>query len=266
MSFSSSSLIAEPAQNNHSIRLDLCAWPEIEEYLTKCRGIILPIGSTEQHGPTGAIGTDAMTAEAVALEVGRLTGVLVAPTQAYGMAEHHLDFPGTMSLKPSTLASLMHDLLLSLARHGFERVFIINGHGGNIATLKSSFPQVYQTIQGLNLSVSNSFRCKVASWFMVQSVYQEAKELYGDKEGQHATPSEIALTLHLHPSLQTKQRKLPQSPSVGPIYDCVDFRKRYPDGRMGSDPFLAKPNHGQKFLEKAAIALSNDLSEFLKEQ
>ncbi len=258
--------MSDSDQQNQSIRLDLCTWPEIEKYLANCRGIILPIGSTEQHGPTGAIGTDAITAEAVALEVGRLSGVLVAPTQSYGMAEHHLGFPGTMSLKSSTLGNLIHDLLLSLARHGFERVFIINGHGGNIATVKACFPKVYQSIEGLNLPVSNFFRCKLVSWFTVPSVYQEAKELYGENEGQHATPSEIALTLHLHPSLLKKQRKLPPSFPSGPIYDWSDFRKRYPDGRMGSDPFLAKPSHGQKLLNKAAIALSNDLSEFLKEQ
>ena len=110
-----------------SIRLALCTWPEIEEYLLNCKGIILPIGSTEQHGPTGAIGTDALTAEAVALEVGRLTGVLVTPTQSFGMAEHHLGFPGTMSLRPETLLNVVNDLVLSLAKHGFERIFVVNG-------------------------------------------------------------------------------------------------------------------------------------------
>ena len=116
-------------KNSKAIRLDLQTWTDVEEYLKHCRGIILPLGSTEQHGPTGAIGTNALTAEAVALEVGCRTGVLVAPTQAFGMAEHHLAFPGTMSLKPSTLLALLHDLVLSLAVNGFERIFVINGHG-----------------------------------------------------------------------------------------------------------------------------------------
>ncbi|HJM80682.1 MAG TPA: creatininase family protein, partial [Prochlorococcaceae cyanobacterium Fu_MAG_72] len=119
-----SSTLPISAKNLDSIRLALRSWPEVDDYLNDCKGIILPIGSTEQHGPTGAIGTDALTAEAVALEVGRRTGVLVTPTQAFGMAEHHLGFAGTMSLQPATLLAVVHDLVLSLAGHGFERIFI----------------------------------------------------------------------------------------------------------------------------------------------
>ena len=87
-----------PARSVDDIRLALRSWPEVETYLESCKAVIVPLGSTEQHGPTGAIGTDALTAEAVALEVGKRTGVLV--TRAFGMAEHHLGFAGTMSLRP----------------------------------------------------------------------------------------------------------------------------------------------------------------------
>ena len=117
-----SNKIPGPVNSKKLIRLDLNTWPEVEEYLQLCKGIILPIGSTEQHGPTGAIGTDALTAESVALEVSKRTGVLVTPTQSYGMAEHHLAFPGTMSLRPETLLMVIHDLVLSLASNGFDFV------------------------------------------------------------------------------------------------------------------------------------------------
>ncbi len=247
------------------IRLDLCSWKEVEEYLNHSKGIILPVGSTEQHGPTGAIGTDAMTAEAVALEVGKRSGVLVAPVQSYGMAEHHLGFPGTMSLKPSTLLRVINDLLLSLARHGFQRVFVINGHGGNIATFKAAFAEAYKVIASSEEFLEKNFRCQIKSWFMVPEVFQKSKELYGDKEGQHATPSEISLTLHLEPSLKSKQCPLPPPSPAGPIYSYQDFRKRYPDGRMGSDPFLSNSSHGELLLDKAAISLTEDLANFLHE-
>jgi creatinine amidohydrolase len=246
-----------------AIRLDLRSWPEVEAYLTHCQGIILPLGSTEQHGPTGAIGTDALTAEAVALEVGRRTGVLVAPTQAYGMAEHHLAFPGTVSLQPTTLLAVLHDVVLSLARHGFERIFVINGHGGNIATTRGAFAQAYASAAAQGLPVASRLRCHLANWFMATPVMREAHKLYGDREGHHATPSEISLTLCLEPSLEAKQRQLPEPSPAGPIHGPADFRQRHPDGRMGSDPFLAKAEHGQRFLDLAATALSEDLNAFL---
>jgi creatinine amidohydrolase len=246
-----------------AIRLQLRSWPEVEAYLEQCKGIILPLGSTEQHGPTGAIGTDALTAEAVALEVGRRTGVLVAPTQAYGMAEHHLGFPGTVSLQPTTLLAVLHDVVLSLARHGFERIFVINGHGGNIATARGAFAQAYSTAAARGLPVAPRLRCQLANWFLAAPVMREARKLYGEGEGHHATPSEIALNLCLEPSLEAKQRPLPEPAPAGPIHGPEDFRQRHPDGRMGSDPFLAKADHGARFLDLAAAALSEDLNTFL---
>ncbi len=253
-----------PVNTSSAIRLALKSWPEVEDYLKSCKAIILPIGSTEQHGPTGAIGTDALTAEAVALEVGVQTGVLVAPAQVFGMAEHHLAFPGTMSLQPSTLLLVLNDLLLSLARNGFERLFVINGHGGNIATIKAAFAQTYLSARDKNFSVAKNLKCKLSNWFMVPEVYKEAAKLYGSKEGQHATPSEISLTLYLESSLLNKQRLLDDPVPAGPIYGADDFRKRYPDGRMGSDPYLAKPEHGKLLLSKAASALTKELSDFME--
>ncbi len=247
------------------IRLQLRSWPEVETYLGHCTGVILPLGSTEQHGPTGAIGTDALTAEAVALEVGRRTGVLVTPVQAFGMAEHHLGFAGTISLQPSTLLAVLHDVVLSLARHGFERIFVINGHGGNIATCRAAFAEAYGTAAARGLPVAGRLRCQLANWFLAGPVMRQARDLYGDREGHHATPSEIAMTLHLEPSLIAKQRPLPEPAPAGPIHGPDDFRRRHPDGRMGSDPFLATAEQGQLFLDQAASTLSRDLETFLGE-
>ena len=253
-----------PAHSVDDIRLALRSWPEVETYLQNCKAVIVPLGSTEQHGPTGAIGTDALTAEAVALEVGKRTGVLVTPAQAFGMAEHHLGFAGTMSLQPSTLMGVMHDLVLSLARHGFERVFVINGHGGNIATTKAAFAQAHGTAASRGLAVAPHLRCRLANWFMAGPVMKQARDLYGNKEGHHATPSEIAVTLHVEPSLQSKQRPLPDPAPAGPIHSPEDFRQRHPDGRMGSHPSLATAQQGASLLETAAAALSEDLRSFLQ--
>ncbi len=254
-----------PPDDQISHRLDLCTWQEVEKYLTNCKGIIVPIGSTEQHGPTGAIGTDALTANAVASELSRQTRVLVTPVLPFGMAEHHLAFPGTMSLQPSTLLKVIHDLVISLAGHGFERIFFVNGHGGNIATAKAAFAESYKTAALRNLCVAKKLRCRISNWFLAPSVFKKSRELYGDKEGQHATPSEIALTLHVESGLISKQRPLPEPSPSGPIYGPDDFRLRYPDGRMGSDPFLASAKDGAVLLEKAVFDLTKELSIFLED-
>ena len=83
------------------MQLHLSTWAEVESYLKASKGIIMPIGSTEQHGPNGLVGTDAICAEVIAKGVGDATGALVGPTIPVGMAVHHMDFPGSMTLKPS---------------------------------------------------------------------------------------------------------------------------------------------------------------------
>ncbi|MCU0525480.1 MAG: creatininase family protein [Elainella sp. Prado103] len=243
--------------------LHLSTWTEVEAYLQHSQGIILPIGSTEQHGPTGLIGTDAICAEAIAQGVGEATTAMVAPTINVGMALHHTAFPGSISLRPSTLILLIRDYLTSLTKAGFTKFFFINGHGGNIATLKAAFSETYAVLADLQLPNADRVQCRLANWFMAGSVYQLAKQLYGSQEGSHATPSEVALTQYLYPAA-IKQAEL--SPEVGsghPIYGAVDFRRHYPDGRMGSNPALATPEHGKQFYELAVKELSNHYLEFL---
>lgn len=179
--------------------LHLSTWPEVEAYLSRSQGIILPIGSTEQHGPTGLIGTDAICAEAVAKGVGEATQALVGPTINVGMALHHTAFPGSLSLRPSTLIALVQDYLKPLVRYGFTRFFFINGHGGNVATLKAAFSETYAALAEAQVPQADQVRCTVANWYMCRSVYTLAKELYGDQEGSHATPSEVALTQYVYP-------------------------------------------------------------------
>ncbi len=234
------------------MQLHLSTWPEVEDYLTRSRTLILPIGSTEQHGPTGLIGTDAICAEAIAKGVGEETGALVGPTINVGMALHHLAFPGSMSLKPSTLIALIRDYLTSLTRSGFRRFFFINGHGGNMATLKAAFAETYDHVAMLGIEDADQMKCHLANWFMARSVYSLAKELYGDQEGSHATPSEVALTQFVYPEA-IKQAELSKNVARGHrIYSAANFRQNYPDGRMGSNPDLATPAHGER-LYKAAV-------------
>jgi creatinine amidohydrolase len=243
--------------------LHLSTWSEVEVYLEQSQGIILPIGSTEQHGPTGLIGTDAICAEAIARGVGDAVNAMVAPTINVGMALHHTGFPGTISLRPSTMILVIRDYISCLAKAGFTKFLFINGHGGNIATLKAAFSETYAHLADLNIPNADLVQCQIGNWFMCSSVYKLAKELYGNEEGSHATPSEVAVTQYIYPEA-IKQAALSVEVGSGhKIYGAADFRQRYPDGRMGSNPALATPEHGKQFYDLAVKELSNGYLEFI---
>jgi len=81
--------------------LHLSTWAEVEAYLERSKTVVVPIGSNEQHGPTGLLGTDWLCPEIIAHEAHKGgADILVAPTFNIGMAQHHLGFPGTISLRP----------------------------------------------------------------------------------------------------------------------------------------------------------------------
>ena len=178
------------------MQLALCTWQEVEDYLHRQTGVIIPIGSVEQHGPNGLIGTDHLTAECVARGVGERLGCLVAPTLAYGMSQHHLGFTGSATLKPSTLMLVVRDVVQSLAVHGFRRFFFINGHGGNIATVTAAFDELY-AMRSLG-EAAEPVRCRLAFW-AGRRTRALTEQLYGNSEGGHATCSEVSLAQYYQP-------------------------------------------------------------------
>jgi len=249
------------------MRMQLASWPEVEAYLKKSTGIIVPIGSTEQHGPNGLIGTDALTAEMISWRVGEATGAMVAPTISVGMAQHHLGFPGSMTLRPSTMIAVIQDMVNSLARHGFERLFFINGHGGNVATVNAAFNEVYAE-SSLGTAAANrpNLRCVLRNWYMGKAVGEISKEVFGDDEGSHATPSEVALTYFGYPDVAERLSQVPMDPPRAPegvIYDADDYRRQFPDGRIGSNPSYATPEIGARILDAAAAELAEDYQDFV---
>jgi len=112
------------------VRVFEANWMQIEEYLQRDDRIVLPTGSTEQHGYL-SLGTDAILAERVAAEAAEPLGIPVLPALPFGMAPYFAAFPGSMSLRITTYIEVLRDLLDTLAAQGFRRIAIINGHGGN---------------------------------------------------------------------------------------------------------------------------------------
>jgi creatinine amidohydrolase len=255
------------------MRLAHATWQEVEAAWARCPAAIIPMGSTEQHGPLGLIGTDAMTAQAVAWGLGERTGVPVAPTLSLGVAQFNLGFAGTISLRATTVMALVEDVVLSLARHGVERVYVVNGHGGNIAPARAAFQDVYGR-WSLGAMPGRAPRCRLRSWWEYSAVDALRKAWYGDAEGLHATPSEIAMTLHLLPGSRRVQATTP--PATLPAgfasdhggdnhWDAASHRAAFPDGRVGSDSALATPEHGALLLQAAVDGAFEDFAAFLAE-
>ncbi len=245
------------------MQLQLSTWPEVECYLETSAGILMPIGSTEQHGPSGLIGTDAICAEVIARAAGDSMDAMVGPTINVGMAQHHMAFTGSMTLRPSTLIALIRDCVASLAKHGFKRVYFVNGHGGNTATIGAAFDEIYADS---SLAGESGVRCKSVNWWMGTRARKLRESLYSGREGAHATPSEIAVTWFAYPGEVREVALDSVAPPMQPFADAEDYRRRFPDGRIGSDPTLAAAADGERLIQAAAQDVAENYRKFLGDE
>ena len=106
-------------------------WLQVEEYLGRDDRVVLPLGSTEQHGYL-SLETDSILAERVSAEAAEPLGVLVLPVLPYGLTPSFAAFPGSPTLRLETFVAVLRDLLDSLYGQGFRRFLLVNGHGGNL--------------------------------------------------------------------------------------------------------------------------------------
>lgn len=174
-----------------SVWINELTWEDIGEYLNKEDLVIIPIGSTEQHGPCGPLGVDTYAAIAIAEDAAKESGVLVAPPMWYGDAPHHLDFPGTISLRSETLIAVVKDIVYSLERNGFKRFIIVNGHKGtNLAPLTIACRDLKQyELPDIHIALTDPLYLAT-----------KAKDIKDDVE-HHAGELEISHVWYKHPHL-----------------------------------------------------------------
>lgn len=206
---------------------------------------LLPVGSTEQHGPALPLGTDFMVAEAFA-ETLVDDDVVVLPTLPVGVSEHHRQFDGTLWVRPETFESYVTETVESLASHGLRKVVFVNGHGGNVDALARA---------GRRLRSSETAFAPTWNWW--ESVPEVSDDLF-ESDGGHAGPAETSLLLELAETLVRRDaldaagEGVPESwgesvhgASIG--FDTIDFT---PTGAVG-DPTEGSKEAGERLFEAA---------------
>lgn len=111
--------------------------------------MIIPVGSTEQHGPHLPLSTDSLLVEKIAGKVAELTDSILTPTICFGISEEHMDFRGSLTLTPDSFKGLVLDICTSLKRHGFKEQHIINYHGSNKKHILELLPRIRE--QGIEV-------------------------------------------------------------------------------------------------------------------
>jgi creatinine amidohydrolase len=230
---------------------------------------LLPLGSVEQHGPHLPLGTDSLLAHGLCLEVARRLSpaVLVLPAPWYGYSPHHMRFAGSVTLRPETFMALTGDIVDSFVQHGFTRIVLINGHGGN-ASLTS--------LLATELGHRYAARARIAglTYFHLTAPAIDALRLSATGGTGHACEIETALMQHLHPDLVVDDRRQASIPDTGTAYlstdltrgsrvaSYLDFAELSSTGVLG-DPTLATADHGARLFAACATALADFVEDFL---
>jgi len=219
--------------------------------------VILPVGSMEQHGPHLPVGVDTLLTEGVcraaAEQAASDVPVVVAPTVWCGMAEHHMTFGGTFTFDIPTYRAVLLAFLKSIERHGFTRVLIVNGHGGNTAALNAFLP---------DFARETRLRIFAAGYFDLPRT--DIAPLLEDQKGvQHACEVETSLMMVIAPDLVRHERIPEAFGSLDPGSEWRTVPARFRSFRevtasgVNGDARRASRAKGEKLLETLAGGLAN---------
>ncbi len=191
---------------DETLLLEEMTWPEVGARLEAgVTTAVVAVGAIEQHGPHLPLLVDAARGDRLALEVARRLGdSVVAPTIRVGCSEHHMGFPGTLTLRRNTLEAICVDYAVSLARHGFTRICFVPSHGGNFGPLADMLPD-------LRAAVAPS--CEVDAYLDLvgfldiwQAAVREGEVEFVERVGGHADIAETSEMLCIRPDLVRTDR------------------------------------------------------------
>jgi creatinine amidohydrolase len=225
--------------------------------------VVIPIGATEQHGPHLPTMVDHRLAFEVACRAARIVverePVLVAPVIPFGMSEHHVSLGGTITLDYATMAAVVGCVVDSAVRQGFRRLFVLNGHGGNIAPLEAIVAE---------LTVRHRLPIASAGYWQLAE-----KEIAGILEKQdrvlHACEAETSMIWAVEPETveaeiisQCHGALVPGLSAIGGVnpgvYRWRQLGSRSPNGVIG-EAGAASPAKGERLIDAAAKALAATL-------
>jgi creatinine amidohydrolase len=232
---------------------------EINALAARDAVVILPVGSTEQHGPHLPTQVDALIVRDIAQRAARQAAatmpIVVAPTVWSGLAEHHMSLGGTLSLDFATFMALLRCLCRSLVRQNFRRILLLNGHGGNVAAL---------TVVANELAVELEAPIATATyWLLARDPF--ARILEHQTTVRHACEAETSMVLALVPELVDTSRTAdaigPTTKELGEVagtdaaHRWRSFKARTHHGAIG-DPRSATAEKGERLLSTAADAVA----------
>lgn len=167
-------------------------WTDVRDYLATNDMVIIPLGSTEQHGPHMPLGTDFYEAIEMSNQISARTGVVVAPVVLAGYSEYHSGFSGTLSLKPETMEQALFETAEMLMKYGFRRFLFFNYHGGNRIVETNVIHRINQTTEAIAVAIGAG-----------APFQREGADEFFD---EHAGVSETSMMLYLKPELVRMER------------------------------------------------------------
>jgi creatinine amidohydrolase len=214
-------------------------WQQVEEYLQRDDRCVLPIGCTEQHAYL-SLSTDSLLAEKISLDAALPMGIPVFPVMPYGITPAFMAFPGTVTLQPETFFSVLRDVLDSLVHHGFRRILILNGHGGNAPAA-----EIVKEWESKNKNA----KVKFCNWWIAPKTWEKVKAI--DPVASHASWMEnfpwTRLENVIQPKMQKQMVNLEQLRKLSP----EEVRKVLVDGNYGG--YFEKPDKEMMELWNVAV-------------
>ncbi len=247
------------------LRWENLSWPALKELAEQNAIVLLPVGATEEHGPHMPTGTDTFLSTTVAnmvADVMQKIGkkAIVAPSINVGVSTNLMNFAGTMTLKPSTLMLVLKDYCESIASHGFRRIFIINGHGGNTAPIRLALGDINKML-GFNVFSMDYYRYPGYNERHA-GIYETQPGMVHGCEGETSMVMayDEELVLLNHKELKAPEVEIFWAEAAGIISTFRGIEHTAPQGYLGN-PCAATKEKGERLFNKDAEIIVSIISD-----